>query len=309
MIALVLAAYLLMPLGQTDTTFAVPANSSLEMLNTSGRITISTWSRQAIRIRSSGDADDPVDIQYINGVVHLRTRSERGVARPSISIGTDNSVTANVEVRQSGGPLPHADYDITVPASMALDVAGIYSEISITGTRAPVHATAVHGNLILHGGVGTVSLENLEGQVTVDGASGTLTVNAPNNSVDISHVTGRASIKSVNGGIRIQESNLSSLDAGTYNGAVSFSGQLAPKGTYVLSTFNGKMTFAMLGSASATIDAATVKGQITVGSSLSETAHDALRRRTVVFGAGAARVKLQTFDGDIVLTGSSTANK
>ena len=51
---------------------------------------------------------------------------------------------------------------------MGLDVAGIYSDVSIAGVMAPGHATAVHGNLTLHGGVSAVSLESLEGRITVE---------------------------------------------------------------------------------------------------------------------------------------------
>lgn len=285
--------------GRGDTTFAVRAGTSLEMLNTSGRITITTWPRQEMRIRSAGDADNPVEVQYIGAIIHVRTRSERGVARPSIIIGPGNTVTAKVEVLRRGGPLLKVDYDITVPAGMPLDVAGIYSDVSITGTLAPIHATSVHGDLTVRGGRGAVALENLEGLVRLDSASGTITINAPNNSVSIGNSTGQATITSVNGGIAIEASSLTALEARTYNGNVLYSGSLSDRGSYSLSTFNGTATLRLLPGSSASIEAATIKSNIIAPAGARPPAGGTFKRRTIVIGSGLAHVRMQTFEGDI----------
>jgi hypothetical protein len=295
--------------GSADTTFAVTPGVSLEMLNTSGRITITTWPRSEVRIKSVGDADNPVEIRYSGTIVHVRTRSERGVARPSVVIGPGTTVTAQVEVLRRGGPLPRVDYDITVPAGMPLDVAGIYSDVSISGTQAPVHATAIHGDLTVRGGRGTIVLENLEGRIRLDGASGAIAINAPNNSVNIANSTGPATIASVNGGIVVEASSLSALAARTYNGNILYSGSLKDGGLYTLSTFNGTATLRPLSGSSATIEAATVKSNIIASEGGRTLAGGTPKRKSIVIGAGLAHVKMQTFEGDIQIIPDTDTRK
>ncbi len=285
--------------SQIDTTIAVAAVATLELINTAGKISITTWDRPYVRVRATGQANDPVDIHYSNGVLHIRTRSAKRVVRPTVTIGPGNAVTANVMVRSTGGPLPRADYEIVVPAAMSLDIAGIYSDIDIRGSLAAVHATAVHGDLSLAGGKGTVQLENLEGKVRVDGVNGTLVINAPNNDVAVFNSSGSVTVQSVNGAVVVAGGNPSSVRVRTYNGSVELSSHIIRSGSYSLSTFNGAARLNLPSGQPATVDASTIRGKVVVRGSGDARLNDARNRGRVLLAGGGALVTLETFNGDI----------
>ena len=112
---------------------------------------------------------------------------------------------------------------------------------------------------------------------------------------------GSASVRSINGGIEIRNSNLKMVDVHTYNGNVLYSGLLSSDGAYALWTFNGTAKLEVSADASARIEASSVKGLIDTSSIRAVSKNGDAPRQTIVIGSGSARVKLQTFDGDITV--------
>ncbi|MHB1329947.1 MAG: head GIN domain-containing protein, partial [Gemmatimonadales bacterium] len=153
------------PRFDTDTTVAVPEGSRLRLHNQSGDILIRTWNRQEIRVQAMHAARARVEVDIRGQVVDLRARDRMGMPRA-------------------------VDYELTVPVSMALDVGGMHSEISIDGIRAPVKANTLDGNITLRGGTESIQLTALSGRIDVAGARGRREVRAVSNSVTVNDVEG-----------------------------------------------------------------------------------------------------------------------
>jgi len=261
------------PRFDTDTTVPVPQGARLRLQNQSGDILIRTWNRQEMRIQAMHAARARVEVDVRGQMVDVRVRDRLGMPRA-------------------------VDYELTVPASMALDVGGMSAEISIDGIRAPVKANTLEGNITLRGGTESISLTALSGRIEVSGARGRLEVRAVSNDVAIADVEGDVIAESVSGNIDMRNVVSRSVDAQVVSGNVVFQGPIDDRGTYTMVSHSGNVTLALPDNANATIAASVSSG--TVRSSFSMSSERQSRRLTRYrLGSGTASIDVETFSGNV----------
>src|SRR2546429_4329695 len=120
-----LAALTLMQ--QTDTTVPVRAGARLEISNFGGEIAVKTWSRNAVRVVAEHSSRDRISVDASEQVVRVKT--EAGRRGPS-----------------------QIDYAVTVPAWMALNLSGVYTDIKVDGAQNEITAETVQGEVTVLGG-------------------------------------------------------------------------------------------------------------------------------------------------------------
>src|SRR5881397_3276179 len=119
---------------QTDTTLPVRSGARLEVENFGGGIGVKTWSRSAVRVTASHSSRDRIEIGASDAGLHVKAEGHRGP--------------------------PHVvDYEITAPAWMALNLSGVYTDITVEGAQGEITAETVHGEVKVSGGSGNVSLK------------------------------------------------------------------------------------------------------------------------------------------------------
>src|SRR5207247_7969013 len=112
----------LAPMQQTDTTVPVRAGARLEVHNFGGEIAVKTWSRNAVRVVAEHSSRDRISVDASDQVVRVKT--EAGRRGPS-----------------------QIDYAVTVPAWMALDVSGVYTDIRVDGAQNAITADTEQGEV------------------------------------------------------------------------------------------------------------------------------------------------------------------
>jgi len=259
----------------TDTTIAVSRGTRLKVHTQGGEIAVTAWDRDQLRIEASHSPRSYVDVESRGSILELATRSRRGL--PGI-----------------------VDYRLTVPSWMALDLGGMYAEISVKGTKAGIKAETLEGDIVVDGGADVVSLSTVNGRVELTGASGRISVNAISDDIEVTNVDGDILLESVSGDIDVRRSNARSLDVQTVSGDIVFEGQIASGGSYTLSTHSGDVTVAIPEGANATLSVASAGGN--VSSSFAARADRVGRRRqTFRLGNGGANIDIETFNGDVDL--------
>lgn len=290
------------PQASSDTTLTVVSGSKLEVFNPAGSIVIRTSNRTTVSVSARGARRDPLDIELANGVLHVRPGSARGVALPSIAIDSSGSVNARVEVRTYGAPPPRMDIEIDAPSSMALDISGVDSDVHIDGAARSVHATAVHGELVVSHTTGRVSLESLDGKIRIDNTSGDVSITAPNNDISVTGAHGTLHARSVNGSISVTKSLLSSAELRTYNGVVRYGGSLTSPGPYLFASFDGTVFLTLDAHPSAAVEVTTISGVVKTHGASALRLDAKSRRGMVLFGSGTSHVVIESFHGDIDVT-------
>src|SRR5256884_7329253 len=100
---------------QTDTTVKVRSGPRLEISNFGGEIAVKTWNRNAVRVVAEHSSRDRISVDASDQVVRVKT--EAGRRGPS-----------------------QIDYAVTVPARMALNLSGVYTDIKVDGAQDEITA-------------------------------------------------------------------------------------------------------------------------------------------------------------------------
>jgi len=223
---------------QIDSTVPVERGQRLEVDLFAGDVDVKTWSRNAVRVVADPDGRGRVEIERSATSVSVRTTGRRG---PPLS----------------------TDIELTVPAWMALDISGVYTDISIAGARGPISAETVQGDVSAEGGDGLVSVKSVQGGVSVTGAT--------------------------------------TLTATSVNGDLNYDGPLHSGGRYALSTHNGDITLAVAEAASAAVSVSTFNGEFESDFPVTLTETRKGKRFNFTIGSGSAQVTLESFQGTISL--------
>src|SRR5258708_25215450 len=130
---------------QTDTTVPVRAGARLEINNFGGEIAVKTWSRNAVRVVADHSSRDRISVDASDQLVRVKT--DAGRRGPS-----------------------QIDYAVTVPASMALNLSRVYTDIKVDGAQNEITAETVQGEITVLGGSGNGAPQTLKGAVALQKA-------------------------------------------------------------------------------------------------------------------------------------------
>jgi hypothetical protein len=259
-----------------DTTFAVREGQRLEVSNFSGSIAITTWTENKVRVQA-GSTGDPFEVEVGSVTVDVTSRAGR-----------------------HGGP-GDAELTLTVPAWMDLELSGNEVDIATKGTRGTVEANTVQGRISIDGGEGSIEATTVEGDVEVLNVKGRVQISTTEGQVTVRNASGQSlEVESVDGDIELSAITALNVSANTVDGAVSWSGTLAPTGTYKFSSHDGDVLLAIAGEPDATISIDTYDGSLESDWPLTIRERRS-NRMTFTLGNGRARVELSSFDGDISL--------
>ena len=128
-LTLVSAAWMLALGAPIDTTVSVERGQRLEVNAFGGDITVKVWARNAVRIQGDPSSRTEISVTTSGSTVSVRTEGRRG-------------------------PASSVDLDLTVPAWMALDLSGVYTDVNVDGSRGPVAVETVQGDVEVSGGEG-----------------------------------------------------------------------------------------------------------------------------------------------------------
>jgi DUF4097 and DUF4098 domain-containing protein YvlB len=259
----------------TDTTVSVQQGTRLRISNQGGDIVVRAWDRNQLRVRAAHSSRSRVTIDVQGAVAEVSARGRTGMSGM-------------------------VDYEVTAPAWMALDLGGMYAEVTIEGTRAPVKVQTLEGNITLRGGAESITLNTVNGRIDVSGARGRVELHAVSEGIVVSDVRGDVTAETVSGDIELRGIDAKMVDVQTVSGDLVYDGRIVEGGSYSLLTHSGEITVAIPEGANATIGVATASGDIV--SNLNLTADRKTRRRqTFRIGSGSANVDLETFSGDVSL--------
>jgi DUF4097 and DUF4098 domain-containing protein YvlB len=263
-------------LQQVDTTVPARQGQRLVVDGYAGESDVKTWARNAVRVEADPPSRTSIEVVSGGGAVTVRSESHRG---PPSSI----------------------DMTITVPAWMGLDLSGVYTDVTVTGVRAPITVETVQGEVDVTGGEGLVSLRSVQGHVHLKGAKGRIDVHSVNEDVRVSDASGEIVAETVNGEIVLERVDATSLDAGTVNGDVGYDGPIRSGGRYTLSSHNGDVTLAVAEGSSAAVSVSTFNGEFESAFPVTLRETRKGKRFSFVLGSGSAQVSLESFQGTVSL--------
>jgi hypothetical protein len=276
MLTLALIAAQAAPASGTDTTITVTQGTRLQLDNQGGDIVVKAWDRNQVRIQASHSSRTHVAVRLAGAVLSLEAEADRG-------------------------PSNMVDFELTVPAWMALDLGGMYADVSIEGSRAPITVETLQGDITVKGGAETVKLTSTEGKVTLSGAKGRIELHSVSNDIEASDIQGDVTAETVSGGITLRHVDAKMVDLQTISGELIYDGRIVDGGHYSLLTHSGEIYLTVAEAVNATIATAIGSGEVQASFPLAAAERSGRRRQTYRLGSGSATVELETFSGDIRL--------
>jgi DUF4097 and DUF4098 domain-containing protein YvlB len=273
---LVTGAVVMMAGQQTDTSMAVTRGQRLEVNAYGGDIKVSAWDKNMVRVEANGADRDRIQISSSATSLSVRTQGRHG-------------------------PPSDIDLKITAPAWMALNLAGVHTNVTVQGCQAPVSVETVEGEVKVSGGNGLVSLRSVQGSVALQGAKGRISVNSVNEDVQVTRSTGDIMAETVNGEITLDVVDAATVDANTVNGDISYNGPVRNGGRYAFSTHNGDVTLTVAEGTNATVAVSTFNGEFESEFPVPISGTTKGKGFNFTLGNGNAQVTLESFQGTIQL--------
>ena len=261
---------------QTDTTISVSQGTRLKVDNQGGDITVHAWDKNQVRIQASHSRRTHIAAKLAGAVLFLEAHADRG-------------------------PANMVDYEITVPAWMPLQLGGMYANVTVDGSRAPIEVSTLEGDITVKGGAETVKLGSVQGKIVVSGARGRVELNSVSEDVEASDIQGDIVAEAVSGDVILRRIDAKSVEVETVSGELIFDGRIVDGGHYSLLTHSGDIYVSVPEGANATVATAVGSGDVRASFALPNSERPSRRRQTYRLGNGSATVELETFSGDIQL--------
>ena len=303
---LVVAVALLMalPLGakaqdytertKIDTTVRLDRGGAVDLSLISGRIRVTGWDRQDVKISASID----------EGTLRFDANSSR------VTLSVDDSNDHNRRSRHNVGD---ARYEVSVPRGVRLILEGVSGDVSASGSQGEIEASSVSGDVDVSDGIGEASVESVSGSVHAARINGNLRTESVSGDVRVETVTGNVEASSVSGNIRLIGVQSKDVRSETVSGDITYSGSIEPGGKYNFEAHSGTVRLNIPRGAGAHFSVETFSGDISADFPITIPPGTGRGRKEgrmeFTIGDGRARVDAQTFSGSIVINSGSTTRR
>ena len=255
----------------SDQTVDVTQGTRLVVENQAGEVVMRTWDRNAVRVIGRHNPRARPNLRQEEGVLQIGSRGMGAI-----------------------------DYEITVPAWMAVKVSGHYTYIELNGMGAEVTAENVRGDIDIRGGRGFVTAKSIEGAIRISGTQGKVSATTVNNDLAVDNAAGELNVETTNGNLTLMGIQAAAVSVATINGRVIYAGALADNGRYSFITHNGRIELRVQQNPNATFYVRSYSGSFRQTVGLKPVGEPRSgRRNTYVGGNGSAQVEMESFNGSV----------
>jgi DUF4097 and DUF4098 domain-containing protein YvlB len=262
---------------RVDTTVAFQAGGLVALSSNQGNIVVHTGSANTV-------------------VVHAN--SERGRIRFDAS-----SDRVSVDASDAGD----GRIEVTVPAGVRVTAQSREGDVQIRGTGADVSVHTQNGDVSVENASGQVDFNTLSGDIVAAQLKGTISASSVSGDIRLTDVNGNLSGSTVSGDVTFQRVTSQSVTANTTSGDIGYDGTIDAAGRYAFAAHSGDISLAIPAAASAQLTVSTWSGSIdsdfpiTLQPGEHAIGVENSKRFTFTIGGGEARVRAESFNGDIVI--------
>jgi DUF4097 and DUF4098 domain-containing protein YvlB len=262
-------------------TAADPAGL-VEISNTSGSVVVTGWDRNEVEITGElGDGTERLDFTKGDKVTRIK------VVLPSRSYDVDDT-----------------DLIVKVPAGSTLSVNTVSADLSAQGVRGLQRLQSVSGNVRTEASGEDIECRTVSGDVEIQGSGkkGLVSITTVSGDVRANKVAGEVNGSTVSGDFTLGVGETTRSRLRSTSGDLSVTGQLAPDARVDIESISGDVRLDLTGSIGAEFEVSSFNGEIRncFGPKAVRTSEYAPGREwRYREGAGTARVRIKTLNGDV----------
>lgn len=258
-----------------EQTFPVSGEAVFSLNNIRGAVVVTAGSPneiavKAVKRRSSGDArrTEIIMEQAQDGSVKVETRFQNSLL---------NIVMLSFPCE--------VDYTVSVPPTCDVHLSGVSAALSLEGVQ------------------GRLELSTVSGDMQLAGLAGSLDVNSVSGSVSGAELAGEMKLRTVSGDVRLESSQLSSIEANTVSGDIHLQSPLG-SGPYNFHSVSGNVVLDVPDDTACRVELSTVSGD--VHTKLPGAQHGKQRGHAwVEVGSGGAQITANSISGDVRIASPS----
>jgi DUF4097 and DUF4098 domain-containing protein YvlB len=273
-----------------DETRPLNADAAVSLDNLQGRIEVSIWDRNEIRIEG-----------------------QRADSTEGLSIEGDASdLSVEIEYPESRGWFGgwgrgggDSDLRVTLPAGVALDIDTVSAEVQVRGVAGrELVIDSVSGDVLVHSGAKSVEIDNVSGDIVVEMQAGDVAAESVSGDIEVrGAMDGRIQAEAVSGSILIESAAAArQVNAGVVSGDVHLRVGLQPGGRIQAESLSGDLELLLPAGTSAKLSASSFTGTIRSDHGTVDTEeHGPGSSLSTTLGSGEGRIDLETFSGDLTV--------
>lgn len=264
-----------------DQILAAEPSDRVEVNIIRGDIKLSGWDQPQVKI--TGTLDDEAE-----ALVFEREGDE---------------IIIKVELPQHTRKGKGSVLSVQVPRTVELDIKGVSTDFSLSGTSGPAEIKTISGDLKLQQVSAPVEASSISGDISVTRSSGPLEASSVSGDIKLRQNGEQYELASVSGDIELDAGRLKQLEAASVSGDIRVSGSLTGNAKVSLESVSGDISLVLGDDINARLNLETgpggnIRNGITEDKPAGEefTGAEALSLR---LGSGESRVNMETFSGDL----------
>jgi Putative adhesin len=285
---------------QVERTMAADPRVVMSVCVVSGNLTVRSWDRNEVRVRSSDGV--PIEFKRIDA-----NKSE---------LATELKLATKDGRSQAGNScLNFGDIDLEVPHAATVKLDTTEGDITVTDV-ARVNAVSQSGNVTIAKANGAIEATTIGGDITVRGSAGSIKLHTIGGSIDGRDLAPAAEEDSfeagtVGGDVTLDRVGHRRLRVNTVHGSVTWSGPLAREGRYSFLSISGDLNMSLPADSSFRITGTLghsdlvsdfpLKYSANEGVNLVSKHANSFRRIDAVSGNGSASINVSSFQGSVTL--------
>lgn len=267
---------------EIDRRLTVPRDGTVVIDNLAGSVTVTGWDQAEVHV--VGTLEEQVE-EFIFETSGDRTRIK--VVYPKRVERTEGSFL-----------------EIHVPSASRVDVNTVSADIEITAVTGRVEPNTVSGDVTVEGRPAEINAETVSGNVVLEVECGRVYAQSVSGDVEVEGVRGDVEVETVSGEITVTGDTFRRFDGNSVSGDITFRGALGDDGNFSFNAHSGDVIVILPDDVSAEFQVSTFSGDIDndfgpTGRRTSEYAPG--RELEFSTGGGDARVRINTFSGDVEL--------
>lgn len=276
-------------------TRSVDARARIEVSNVRGAVNVSTWDRNEVVVTGTlGKGSRGLDI-------------EGGGSRLSIKVrGAENQGWfSGLFVGGSGGRMEDSILDIRLPREAELEVDVVSAAVAVSGLAGRrLEVDSVSGKVRVDCEAREVEIGSVSGGITLAGRNGRVQAETVSGDIDVGASAERLKFETVSGRINVETTGYRELDASSVSGDINLRGTPAADARLESETMSGDVRVNLGDGFAGQIKAETFSGRLRSDfGTVSKPEYGPGRSLDTKIGDGGARLRIETFSGDIDIRG------
>lgn len=193
---------------------------------------------------------------------------------------------------------------INVPRGSSVEVECVSAWVEISEVTGEVEASSISGDVTVTGECEEVEAESISGDVVIDGGAPEIEAASISGKVKARGTVSEVDAQSISGSVDLEFEKFVSLNVESVSGDAAVKGDLASDGSFSFDLHSGDLVLTVPGDVSADFEIETFSGEIDNGfgqKSRKTSKYAPGRELEFTTGTGEARVRINTFSGDVVI--------